>query len=40
VSLDRTGSTVMVANYGGGSVASLLIDSKGLLKPASSKIQH
>jgi 6-phosphogluconolactonase len=40
VSLDRTGNTVLVANYGGGSVESLLIDSKGMLKPASSKIQH
>jgi len=38
--VDRSGSTVLVANYGGGSVASLRIGSDGSLSPAASFIQH
>lgn len=38
--VDRSGQNVLVANYGGGSVACLPIDKDGKLKPASSFIQH
>ncbi len=38
--VDRSGSTVLVANYGGGSVAALPIGADGKLAPASSFIQH
>jgi 6-phosphogluconolactonase len=38
--VDRSGHTVLVANYGGGSVASLPIGSEGRLSPAASVIQH
>jgi len=37
--VDRTGQNVLVANYGGGSVAVLPIDG-GRLKPASAFVQH
>jgi 6-phosphogluconolactonase len=40
VIVDRSGSTVMVANYGGGSVASMPIAADGSLGPAASAIQH
>jgi 6-phosphogluconolactonase len=40
VSVDKTGKNVLVANYGGGSVAVLPIDSEGKLKEGSSFIQH
>ncbi|AMV19345.1 lactonase family protein [Planctomyces sp. SH-PL14] len=40
VAIDRSGKNVLVANYGGGSVASLPIDADGKLKPAKSVIQH
>ena len=40
VMVDRTGSTVMVANYGGGSIASYPIAADGRLAPAASAIQH
>jgi 6-phosphogluconolactonase len=40
VSVDPTGRSVLVANYGGGSVASLPIEPNGRLLPASSFIQH
>jgi 6-phosphogluconolactonase len=38
--VDKTGRNVLVANYGGGSVAVLPIDADGRLKPPSSFIQH
>ncbi|MBI1347288.1 beta-propeller fold lactonase family protein [bacterium] len=38
--LDKTGGTALVANYGGGSVASLAIGADGKLTPAVSAIQH
>jgi 6-phosphogluconolactonase len=38
--VDATGKTVLVANYGGGSVASLPLEDNGRLRPAASKIQH
>ena len=38
--VDRTGHSVLVANYGGGSVASLPIGADGRLAPAASAIQH
>jgi 6-phosphogluconolactonase len=38
--VDRTGQNVLVANYGGGSVAVLPIEKDGRLKSASSFIQH
>jgi 6-phosphogluconolactonase len=38
--VDRTGKTVLVANYGGGSVAALPLESDGSLRPAASFIQH
>lgn len=40
LSVDATGKNVLVANYGGGSVAVLPINADGTLKPASSFIQH
>ena len=38
--VDREGRNVLVANYGGGSVAVLPIASDGTLKPASAFVQH
>ena len=38
--VDKAGKNVLVANYGGGSVASLPIDADGKLKEAASVIQH
>jgi len=38
--VDATGSAVLVANYGGGSCASLPIAADGSLEPAASVIQH
>jgi 6-phosphogluconolactonase len=38
--VDRSGSTLLVANYGGGSIASLPIHPDGRLGPAASAIQH
>jgi 6-phosphogluconolactonase len=38
--VDRTGKNVLVANYGGGSVAVLPIEEDGRLRPASSFVQH
>lgn len=38
--VDATGKNVLVANYGGGSVACLPINSDGSLRPATSFIQH
>jgi 6-phosphogluconolactonase len=40
VVVDPSGKNVLVANYGGGSVASLPIDEEGRLEPAASVIQH
>jgi 6-phosphogluconolactonase len=40
VSVDKTGRCVLVANYGGGSVASYQVADDGSLKPAASAIQH
>jgi len=40
VSVDRAGRTVLVANYGGGSVASLPVGADGRLGPAASVIVH
>ena len=40
LSVDATGSVVVVANYGGGSVASLPVSADGRLGPAASAIQH
>lgn len=40
VSVDKTGKCVLVANYGGGSVASLPLADDGSLKAAASAIQH
>jgi 6-phosphogluconolactonase len=40
VSVDKTGKCVLVANYGGGSVASLPIGADGSLAKAASAIQH
>jgi 6-phosphogluconolactonase len=40
VIVDKSGSTVMVANYGGGSVASMPIANDGSIGPAASAIQH
>jgi 6-phosphogluconolactonase len=40
VIVDRSGRTVLVANYGGGSVASLAVGPDGKLSPAASVIQH
>jgi len=38
--VDKEGRNVLVANYGGGSVAVLPIDRDGKLKPVSSFVQH
>jgi 6-phosphogluconolactonase len=38
--VDRTGRNVLVANYGGGSVAVLPVGADGMLKPASAFVQH
>jgi 6-phosphogluconolactonase len=38
--VDRTGKNVLVANYGGGSLAVLPVASDGHLQPASTFIQH
>ncbi len=38
--VDKSGKNVLVANYGGGSVAVLPIQADGTLKPASAFIQH
>ena len=38
--VDKTGQAVLVANYGGGSVASLPINKDGSLRVAASVIQH
>lgn len=38
--VDKAGANVLVANYGGGSVASLPIQADGSLAPAKSVIQH
>jgi 6-phosphogluconolactonase len=38
--VDKAGRNVLVANYGGGSVAVLPIGADGTLKPASSFVQH
>lgn len=38
--VDKTGKNVLVANYGGGSVAVLPVDKEGKLSPASAFIQH
>ncbi|HET6426721.1 MAG TPA: lactonase family protein, partial [Planctomycetaceae bacterium] len=40
VVVDKTGKTVLVANYGGGSCASLPIGADGKLTKAASAIQH
>lgn len=40
LSVDRAGKAVLVANYGGGSVASLPIGDKGRLEPPASVIAH
>src|SRR5262249_10463576 len=38
--VDKEGKAVLVANYGGGSVASLPLEADGKLKEAASVIQH
>jgi 6-phosphogluconolactonase len=40
LTVDKEGRNVLVANYGGGSVAVLPIDRDGKLKPSSSFVQH
>jgi 6-phosphogluconolactonase len=40
VAVDPAGKVVVVANYGGGTVASLPIEPDGKLRPAASVIQH
>jgi 6-phosphogluconolactonase len=40
VSVDATGQTLLVANYGSGSIAALPIQSDGQLGPAATTIQH
>ena len=40
LSVDATGRNVLVANYGGGSVAVLTVNSDGSLNPASAFVQH
>ena len=40
INVDRAGKNVLIANYGGGSIACLPIDGDGGLKPASTFIQH
>ncbi len=38
--VDKSGQAVLVANYGGGSVAAMPIESDGKLAPAATAIQH
>ena len=40
VTVDKAGKTVLVANYGSGSVASYPVGADGKLRPAASEIQH
>jgi len=40
LSVDATGRNVLAANYGGGSVVSLPVNSDGSLRPSSAFIQH
>jgi len=40
VSVDKTGTVALVANYGSGSIASLPINENGSLKKAATAIQH
>jgi 6-phosphogluconolactonase len=40
LSVDKTGRSVLVANYGSGSIACLPLDNEGQLSPATSFIQH
>ncbi len=40
VSVDRSGRALLVANYGGGSVALLPIEANGALAPATHVVQH
>ena len=40
LTVDRGGRNVLVANYGGGSVAVLPVDDDGRLQPAASVVQH
>jgi 6-phosphogluconolactonase len=40
LNVDATGKNVLVANYGGGSVAVLPVQGDGALKPASAFVQH
>jgi 6-phosphogluconolactonase len=40
ITVDKTGRVVLVANYGGGTVASLPVQADGKLGPAGSVIQH
>jgi 6-phosphogluconolactonase len=40
LTVDKSGQTVLVANYGGGSVAALPIGKDGKLSPAATAIQH
>jgi 6-phosphogluconolactonase len=40
ISVDRDGKNVLIANYGGGSVAVLPIQADGSLAPASAFVQH
>ncbi len=40
LTVDKAGKNVLVANYGGGSVAVLPIEANGRLKPLSSFVQH
>jgi 6-phosphogluconolactonase len=40
VSVDKTGKCVLVANYGGGSVASLPVQENGSLAKAATAVQH
>jgi 6-phosphogluconolactonase len=40
LTVDATGKNILVANYGGGSVASLPIDKEGKLRPHTAFIQH
>jgi 6-phosphogluconolactonase len=40
LAVDKTGKTVLVANYGGGSIASFPLKSDGSVGEAMSKIQH
>lgn len=40
INVDREGKNVLIANYGGGSIAAFPLDKDGSLKPNSSFIQH